>query len=84
MKRTSKLTALLFAAIMVVATFGGCATTTTAPSAPATPSAAAPTEEVTTAPTEAPTEAPAELSGTITINTQAGPGAPVCHPREVS
>lgn len=78
MIKTRRLIALLFAVLMTVAVFTACGQTT-APAATNQPTdaekSAAPTEAATQAPAEEPTEAPDTLSGTITINTQAGPGA---------
>ena len=91
MRRTSKSFAIMFSVLMIVTAFAGCTqttqpTTTTAKAADVQTSTPAPSDKATESPTEAsiastespaeaPTQAPAELSGTITINTQAGPGA---------
>lgn len=79
MKRSTRIIAFMFSVLMLSSAFAGCGKA--APPV-ATPSASvvesvAPTVEATPEPSVVATPEPAveELSGTITINTQAGPGA---------
>ena len=83
MKRENRLISLLTAMLILVSVFSGCGGTTPAVAVSATPVASTSSDatpeatlEATTEATAEPTAEPApERSGTVTINTGAGPGA---------